>query len=304
MADQTTADLSEDAVALYLDLSPDELVDLEVAASTAIEWALAIKAAADAIDPSYEYRVSLIAAAPGSSKWLARIERMRAAVDDSSVNQALVRWKKGWDRLPLALRVAIGLGVVIPTSAVPTYEYWFDSEDFNETQLKQIEDTLKKVVDDPRVKARKQGIYSEVQRDPRITGVGGGAPDSVEWKPKQTVPANQFAIEDGLFEPEAAPPFERIVPMTLDVILVTPRLENAPRAWTFRQEGIPGTFNAIMKDKRFLAALDRSAVRESFRSNIPMRIRLEVKQRQIDGEWKVTRKGRVVVEVIAPQTGG
>ena len=98
------------------------------------------------------------------------------------------------------------------------------------------------------------------------------------------------------------PPNERVLTPTLDVIVVTPRLENAPRSWTFRQEGIPGTFNAIMKDKRFLAALDRQAVKEQFRSNISMRVRLEVKERNVDGEWKVVRAGRSVVEVISPRS--
>ena len=60
------------------------------------------------------------------------------------------------------------------------------------------------------------------------------------------------------------------------------------------------TFKATMKDKTFLAALERSAVRETFRADIPMTIRMEIKQRFNGNEWKVTPRGRSVVEVISP----
>lgn len=47
---------------------PQKTIDLEVAANAAIEWSRAIKAASTAVDPSFKYRVGLIAAEPGSSK--------------------------------------------------------------------------------------------------------------------------------------------------------------------------------------------------------------------------------------------
>lgn len=284
-----------DAVSLYLDVPPDELVDLEVAAKAAIEWSRGLKAAAIALDGEYEYRVNLVAAKPGSSNWLAKVER-------SKVNQAAERLKKGWEEVPLLMRWTISLAVVIPLTAIPTYEYWIGGDEkFSDTQLKQIEDSIRKVSEEPTVKAHRQSIYREIQRDPKVKGVGAGVADNPDWKPNQTIPANQFAEAEGLFEPQEAPQAERTIAPELDVILVAPNLHNAPRAWTFRQEGIPGTFNATMKDKKFLNALERSAVRESFRADIPMRIRLEIKQESVDGEWRVKRRGRSVVEVILPK---
>jgi hypothetical protein len=282
------------AVGLYLDLKPNELVDLEVAAMAAIEWARGLKAAAVALDHSYDYRVSLIAAEPGSSRWMAKVERSKA-------NQLAKDVKQGWEKVPLILRLTIGLAVVIPVTLKPTWDYWMGEEGFTEQQKQELREMLNEASQAPQVQAHRQSMYRQFQRDPTITSVGGGVPTSPEWRPDRTVPADQFAEGDGLFEPRREEDEERIVPQELDVILVTPRLENAPRAWTFRQEGIPGTFNAIMKDKRFLAALDRSAVRETFRSNIPMRIRLSIKQQKVDGEWRVARQGRVVTEVISPR---
>ena len=280
-------------VGLYLDVRPDEYVDLEVAASAATEWARALRAAGTAVDGSYEYRVGLIAAEHGSSKWLAWIER-------SKINKAAVDAKQRWEAVPLIMRLALGLAVVIPVTAQPTYEYWSGNEEFSEEQIEQLKKVVTDASADPVVKAQRQRIYKEVQRDRKITGLGGGVADRPDWKPK-IVPANQFPIEDGLFEPQEEPSEERIITPELDVILVSPNLHNAPRVWTFRQDGIPGTFNAAMRDRKFLEALERSAVRETFRADIPMRVRLQIKQEFVGGEWKVKRQGRSVSEVILPK---
>ncbi len=293
----------EEALGLYFELRPHELIDLEVAAAAAIEWSRGMKAAAIAVDPTYEYRVTLIAAEPGSSKWRARLERGKRLVESSKINQGAERLKAGWEGLPLIMRVAIGLVVVVPTTAVPTIEYWLDSEDFSDTQLNQIRETVQGAIEDPAVQSHRKSLFNEIQRDRKITGVGAGPAPNPEWKPRQTVPADQFAEGGGLFGPQEEVPEVRIINAELDVILVTPRLESAPRAWTFRQEGIPGTFNAIMRDKRFLSALETRAIRETLRSNIDMRVRLEIKQRLVDGEWQVMRGGRSVAEVISPPFG-
>ena len=285
---------ADGAVALYLDLKPNELVDLEVAATAVIEWARSLKAAALALDSDFEYRVNLIAAEPGSSKWLAALERSR-------INQGAGRLKEGWEALPLVLRWTIALGVVIPLTAVPTYQYWLGDEKFSEAQLDQFEARLRKVADDPVVKSHKQSMFTKLPRDKNIVGVGAGIARSPDWKPDRTIPANQFAEADGLFAlQEEVAEADRTLTPELDVILVAPHLHNPPKAWEFRQEGIPGTFKAAMKDERFLSAMDRSAVRETFRADIPMRIRLQIKQRLVGGEWKVIRRGRSVLEVISP----
>lgn len=286
----------EGELSLYFATAPGTLADLEVVAAAAIQWAQGLKVAAAAVDPEYEYRVSLVAARSGSSNWIARLER-------SSVNKSARRIERGWKKLPLVMRLGIDLAVAIPVTIKLTYEYWTGHDGFSEAQKREMREIYEKAGSHEAVQGHGRAIYRAAQRDPKITAIGTGVPHGSDWKPASTVPANRFAEADGLFEPEQSAAGERVVPQTLDVILVTPRLENAQRAWTFRQEGLPGTFNAIMKDRRFLAALDRSGIRESLRANIPMRIRLEIRQREVDGEWRVARQGRVVSEVISPKAG-
>jgi hypothetical protein len=286
-------DGERDALSFYIDVKPGELVDLEVAATAAIAWSQGIKAAAQNLYPDDQIRVTLIAAEHGSSNWMAKIEH-------SSINRGAEKVHAKWKAIPLIVRVGIGLVVVVPVTAKPTWEYWTGNEGFSEKQKQELKDIIDQARTPP-VESQQKKIYKTLQRDPKITGVGTGVPTGPRWKPEKLVPANQFAEADGLFTLQEEQPSERTLTPTLDVILVSPQLENAPRTWTFRQEGIQGTIKAIMKDKQFLAALDRSAVREQFRANIPMRIRLEVTERLINGEWKVVRKGRTVAEVIEPK---
>lgn len=290
---EAALDLRE-AVSLYLELKPHEEVDLEVAADMAIQWSRAMKAAGAAIDPEYDYRVSLIAAKPGSKNWLAKIER-------SKPNQIAKDIKAGWESVPLIMRWTIGLVVVLPITAIPTWQYWTGEATFSDAQVKQMNDAFERALRNDSLKGHRRKMFQDAQRDSTITGVGGGVPDGPDWRPAKTVPANQFAIEEGLFEVVEEDVKQRTTPVELDVILKAPDLENAPRTWVFKQPGISGTIRAVMRDKRFLDALEKSEVRERFRTEIPMRIRIETKEELIGGNWKVTRGGRSVVEVISPE---
>lgn len=283
----------EGEISLYFDTLPGEFADLEVAATAAIQWSQGLKAAAAALDPNFEYRVTLIEAKSGSSNWIAKIE-------SSKINKAATQVAEGWKKVPLIMRLGVGLAVAIPLTAKPTVDYWLGQSGFSDQQKREMKEIYELASDKPEVKAHRRAIYKTAQRDPKITAIGTGVPSGERWRPPVTVPANQFAEADGLFERQAEAPDERTIYPTLDVILVKPRLENASRAWTFRQEGLPGTIKAVMKDRKFLAALERSAVRETLRLNIPMTITLEIKQRRVDGEWKVTPRGRSVIEVVSP----
>lgn len=284
------------ALSLYFATKPGELADLEIAALAAIEWARGLKAAAAAIDPTADYRVTLIEAKQGSSNWIAKIEK-------SAPNRALERVQSGWKKLPVLMRVGIGFAVTLPLTAKPTFDYWVGNDGFSETQKAELAEIYSQAARDPIVQRHRRNMYREAPRDSKISGIGTGVPTSDDWKPQHIIPSGQFSETEGLFEiQEDDPHNERTIGQTLDVILVTPRLENARRAWTFRQEGLPGTFNAIMADPDFLVALDRDGgVHESLRTNIAMRVELEIKQEKVDGEWKVKRRGRRIVKVLSPK---
>lgn len=293
MLSQELAD--KELVSLYLDVALNEEVDLEVAAKAAIEWAKALKAAARAFDNTKEYRVNLVAAQPGSKRWLAKIEESRA-------NQAVVAAKQKWDNIPLIIRLALTAVVVLPVTAKETYDAYLGDDGFSDTQLEQMREVIGKAADDPEMQEHKREMYRQAQRDRSIIGLGGGVPDRENWRPLVIIPSNRFAEGTGLFELQEEEPEEKPIYQTLDVILVSPNLDNPRLTWVFRQEGIPGTIKAAMADEKFLSALENSQVREKFHSPIHMKIKLEIIQVQKNGGWAVKHGGRSVVEVISPPT--
>ena len=134
----------EGTIAFYLSTKPGEFPDLEIAASAAIHWAKGLKAAATALDPSAEYRVTLVAARPGSSNWVAKLEELRETVENSKINKVTKQVIDGWKKMPVVLRIAIGLAVVVPTTAAPTLDYWFGDDSFSDEQKKELQDAYRK----------------------------------------------------------------------------------------------------------------------------------------------------------------
>ena len=288
-----------DTLGFYVGVLDGEFADLEIVASAAISWAQSVKAAVSLACPDEIVRVSLVAAEPGSSRWLAKVER-------SAPNKFAEKAKEKWSKVPAIVQLTVGLAIAWPVTIVPTVSYYSEqiksaaaALGLTESEVEKAKTEADIIRADPSVEAPQRQVYRTLQRDPKITGAGSGIPVGISWRPP-LIPSNQFAIADGLFSPSSPAPHERVLPLTLDVLLVSPQLENSQKTWRFRQEGLP-PFGAVMRDKDFLSALDRDEVKESFRTKIPMKIRVEVKQRFIDGVWKDVPRTRSVVKVIEPQ---
>ncbi|MCW1984997.1 UNVERIFIED_ORG: hypothetical protein M2348_000708 [Sphingomonas sp. R1F5B] len=295
----TSAPTDDDGqLSLYFATAPQQYADLIVVAEAAIEWTKGLKAAAGVVDPEYEYRVTLVAAKPGSSNWIAKVER-------SKINKFAKRIEKGWSNTPLVMRVGIGLAVAVPTTIYPTYKTLFPDDGFTDKQKKELTEIVAKASASHAVTAHREKLYRDIARDNKIVGVGVGIPTSEDWRPAGLIPAGRFGEASGLFTSPVEPDGdERTSVSEIDVVLVTPRLENAKRPWVFRQVGLDGDIRAEMADSDFLAALERKdGIHEPLRANIPMRIRLEIKMKLVKGEWIVPKRGRRVTKVLYPAVG-
>jgi len=283
---ETTVD--DDILGLYFDVEKGKGVDLEVAAAAAIEWAQAMRAAMAAIDPQADFRIEMIGQRDGSLWVFAKIGKVLARALD------------GWDKLPRAQRIAIAFAIFVATTGYPTYDFYFGDHGFSDRQKEELREIIQQAKSAPGFEDHKQKMFKIAERDSSIKALGVAA--GFKSKPDISVPRDQFPEFGGLWAVQVheQSPTQRILTPELDVILVAAQFENAPRAWTFRQEGLP-SFRAIMKDKAFLNALESADVQERFRMRIPMRIRLEIKEVLQNGEWKLARKGRSVVKVISPE---
>lgn len=273
------------SVTLYFEVRAGEFLDLEIAAAAAIHWSQAMRAAALAIDPEAQVRVAMLGAQPGSMKWLAAVEHK------------LDRLHTGFGRYPRLTQLALGLAIFIPTVAIPTYDFYFGEKGLPQEDRDRIDQIIEKAANSPEVETPRRQMFNAMSREPKITGAGVSL--TVEGSPAVVVPSNQFPERGGLFLPQEPPEAERTVYPTLEVELISPHLSDGVRAWTFRQEGMP-PFTATMRDARFLAALERSEIRETLRAHIPMVIKLKVVEVLRNGQWVVKAKGRSVVEVLSP----
>ncbi|MGB7127168.1 MAG: hypothetical protein WBD42_10120, partial [Methylovirgula sp.] len=177
--------------------------------------------------------------------------------------------------------------------------YFGEKPSFTEQDRQLMHELLEKLMQNQDVVEHRQKFFGTIERDKSITGAG--ISEGHHDEPIILVPRNQFAERSGLWQilpPDD--PQERTTHPILDVTLVAPALVSTPRAWTFKPAGLP-EFTATMKDRNFLAALEHSHVREQLRVGIQMTIRLEVKEKMVDGTWTVKHGGRSVIEVISPK---
>ncbi len=285
--------MSSETVSLYFGLKDGETADLEIISQAAIDWVETLRALAQATNPGTDVKVELLTVDKGSNVFNTIVEWF-----DRNIEPTLERIEKGAEKAPPRSRkLLLGLASFTLVTAIPTYDAYF-GDDFDENDrstLKRIEEQTKS---DPAVRTARRKLFRTLEREPSITSV------AIKDEPTGTeisiVRSNHFAEEAGLFDPQQADVPERITRPVLEVVLVKPALLHTPRTWTFKPDGLP-EFDAVMRDAKVLAAIQEKGFPAKMREGVRMTIRLEVKEVQIDGEWKLIRGGRSVMRVISPK---
>lgn len=284
--------MAEDTLSLYFGVRPGERADLEVVAAAAIAWSEGLRAAARAVDPDIELRVELVDADQGShivNTILTWVER--------HIEPHLERIERGAARAPRTRKLLVALAAFAAFTAPSTYDLYFGDPDFTENDREMLRELSAKVANDAAVIEARKKMFRAAEREPKITGLG--IKDTPDSEPIIVVPANQFAEGGGLWSDQERMIDSRTLNPVLDVVLVRPALVHTPRNWTFRIDGLP-EFEATMKDRKVLDAMS-SGIPLRMREGIPMKIRMEVKEVMVDGEWRLVRGGRSVLEVLSPQ---
>ncbi|MEQ8733943.1 MAG: hypothetical protein RIC29_03400 [Rhodospirillaceae bacterium] len=278
------------SISLYFDLKPGEKADLEIVAEAALKWAETVKLAARLIEPNAKIRIELLDAEPGSL-------RLNTVLD--WLEEQLERIETGSGRHRRLRNLAIALAAFVASATATELIFGNETLQLEDADRQLLQELLEKIGEAPEVQDNTRRFYRVLERDSSITAIG--VSESRKDPPLILVPSDQFPERGGLFALQEDED-ERVIYSTLEVTLVSPVLLNTPRAWTFRMEGLP-EFTAIMGDANFLAALDDAHVHESLRNGITMKIKLEIKEQKVRGEWKVKSKGRKVLKVISPEIG-
>ncbi len=284
---------AEGSLSLYFDLKQGEKADLEVVAQAAIDWVAALRAVAQEIDPEANIRVEIVDAVEGSLSL--------NTVLDFLENQA-AKFDDGVGRHWRLKKLAIALAVFVVFTGAPTYDFYFgdDTKELSEEDRKRLDELIQLTKDKPAVEERKREFFRSLEKDPSIKGVG--VTEKRGRIPAVIIPSTQFAERTGLWiiDDDHEEPKKRTINQTIKVQLINPALINKPRSWRFQAPGMP-EFSAIMKDKRFLAALANNHLQEHLRIGIPMTLRLQIEEKNEGGIWVPQR--RIVTEVISPKPG-
>lgn len=284
----------DNRLSLYFDLVEGEKADLEIVSAAAIAWVEGLRAVAQAYDPNSDVRVQLVDADESSLIYNTLVEWF-----DRHVGKNLEHVVDGWDGMPRGRKLALGLAMFIVVTGYPTYDFYF-GEDLDEADVALCNRIIEQTKDEPSVQTARRKLYRTLEREPAIKGIG--IKETSDGKPLAVVPSEQFAGEGGLWQVMEGDVQERVVTQVLDVILVKPALVHNPRSWTFKPDGLP-EFEAVMRDGKMLHAIRESGFPERLREGIPMTIRLEVREVQVDGQWRATRGGRSVMRVLSPKIG-
>lgn len=283
--------MSESDLSLYFQLRKGEKADLEVVAAAALAWVESLRAAAQAIDPDADLRVEIVDAEESSLsirtllKWF-----------ETHVEQRLERFERGGQKLPRTKKLAVALGAFLIFTAPQTFDFYFGEDEFTKEDREKLDELVKIAKDNKDVQAARRRFYRAIEREPAITAVG--IKETQEGPPVAMVPSNMFAEGGGLWDQEEESVRERITRPVVDVVLVKPALVHTPRAWTFKPDGLP-EFEAVMRDPEILQSM-QAGLPQNLREGIRLRVRLEVREVMVDGQWRLVRGGRSVTKVIGP----
>lgn len=281
-------DAAVDGLSLFFEIRPGEKADIEVAAAAAIAWAQGIKAAAMALDPGAVVRVELVDATEGSLNWNTLLRVL------DSVEAQIDRIERGGAKYKRVTKLAIGLASMAVITGPSTWDLYFGDEKFTPEDRQLLRELHDKIADDPDLKTAKQKLYRTVLKDTAITGVG--IKEKRDDRPVLVVPQNLFPEGEGLWDQPAEEFEPRVRYREMDVVIVKPALVKTPRSWTFREEGMP-EFDAVMRDPDVLAA---GGLPETMHDGITIRVQMEFREIQVEGEWQLVRAGRSVTKVLDP----
>lgn len=281
---------NEGALSLHFGLKKGKKADFEVLSAAAIAWVETIRAVAHAIDPDTDVKVELVDAHEGSINFNTIVNWYKRSIEEPV--EAIGR---GYDKLPRARRIALGIVPFLVVTGIPTAAFYMNLDEDERAEIDQIKS---KAEAHPAVETAKRKFFRTVEREPIITSVGvKEAPDA---EPLVVVDGSRFAEAGGLWSEEEEDVQERVTQLLLDVVLVKPALVHTPRSWTFKPDGLP-EFDAVMRDPVVLQAIEQKGLPDRVKEGFPMTLRLEVREVQIDGQWKQVRGGRSVVRVLSPK---
>ena len=280
----TEEKMSAAPVRLYVDHMPGHYPDAILLSEATIAFVKGVKELAIILDPSGEIEVGLFPSEPGSF-WQNTILRARAEYERRARLYQLAAAAMIWFVQPPLERVRANLWAPILDQYAP---------ELTPAERNRAVEQIERVVSGNVAEKERQLAYQAFSRDPAVTAVGVNVEQT---RPRLIVPRSQFFSYSGAIDADvfgldrSTTTFERVV-------LISPVLEIGTRRWKLRTA--KGEIGATIKDGTFLehAVLGQLAV--PLRGGIQMDVKLETKEKLVDGLWKPVEYN--VIEVLGVQS--
>lgn len=279
--------LSE-TISLYLELKEGEKADFEVVGRAAAAFAEAVKEIAYILEPGIEVRLEFESGTEGSLNLKARLTELRTQV-----------------KTPEGRRAAL-VGVILVVGSVfvnnlTSYGFnkFLDSflspEQRSVLTDEDIERIVKAIKDAERGKIAKEPVrqvYSELERDDRITSVG--TITKPKSKPIQPVPRSDFPDRSGITQQVETSTKKRKKKSVERLLLISPVLLSADRVWRLRS--LLGEFSYHIDDRKFLQGVVSGRRHLPMKGGIELTAKVETHEALEGGVWVI--KERHIEEVV------
>jgi hypothetical protein len=283
--------MTEAPISLYFDVPKGQHADLEVVARATIEWIEAIRDLASVVAPGLEYEIEFVESEEGSL-WLSN----------------LIKAVKEGDRKALASIVGavvlfFAMGPALHLQEDAGDEFWKrlgheDDVKISEDDKREIVANVVKAIEQTQVVDRRRQFIRQVERDPRIGGVGVGLRPSpagpIANIPREMFPA--YGAGESVVKPLPKKDTEVRENVRVKIIRASLKEGDIKPRWRF-SEGDP-EWSADIEDEEFVAALNADQTGLHLAVGQVMIVDVAIDRRLIDDAWQ--EDNRRIVRVKDP----
>ncbi|WP_210168499.1 hypothetical protein, partial [Methylobacterium sp. Leaf469] len=171
--------------------------------------------------------------------------------------------------------------------------YGKDASSLSDKDKQEIAEIVARALKAKAGQKNSQAVFSELERDTAVKGAA--VTGSTAKKPVHVVPRSEFHSRGGYGTIEEPPIRKRTTTEPMQVVLISPVLEEGTRRWKFKSGKTE--FGAPVKDKAFIAAVLSGQLPIVMKSNVQMTVLLETVEEYKDKGWSPTE--RTVLKVLS-----
>lgn len=267
---------------LYLQLEEGARANLDVVARTSLAFVELVREVAFIIDPTLDVRVELQSGTEGSLSLNALIKDIKGLKDPK---------KRRLTLLAVAGAILLFLGQDFASWVLEKAldEAWGE-EGLTDEEKEDVAEIVRRVARDNVARPQREQVFQELERDPKIIGVGGSPRH--DRPPAYIIPREEFGSRGGGEEvPEIAA--GRVRRDRLWVTLVSPVLTDAHRRWKF---GIAnGEYGVYMEDHVFLADVLEGRTLLPMLEGIELDVTIDLHEEHVGGDtWTIAGHHTIV----------